>query len=139
MPNASDAQHHVVIRTDEIVAAALVHQRIGPELQRHLGAARAPHEFDMIHIRGAVGPLEGARQRRHAVFGVERERVARAALIERVVQVEQLRRVEGPVVEHALQRGRDRVGNRSGTQIAGHDNQLAVARAVLQRGKFHKA
>ena len=69
---------------------------------------------------------------------VERKRVARAALVERVIQILQLRRVEGPVVEHALQRRRDRVGDGRSVQVAGHDDQLAVARAVLQRGKFHK-
>ncbi|ABA48474.1 hypothetical protein BURPS1710b_0601 [Burkholderia pseudomallei 1710b] len=128
----------VVARAEEIVAAALVHQRIGPELGRHLGAARAAHELDVVHVRGAVRPLERARQRRHAIGGLERERVARAAVVQCVVQVAQLRRVERPVVEHALQRRRDRVGDRRRVQVARDDDQLAVARAVLERSKFHR-
>ena len=97
------------VGAEEVVAAALVHQRVGPEFGRHVGAARAPHQLDVVHVGRAVGPLKGARQRRHARLRVERERVARAAVVERVVEFEQLRREEGPVVERALQRGDDRV------------------------------
>ncbi len=65
------------------------------------------------------------------------ENVWRARPGEGVVQIGQLRRIEGPVVEGALQRRSDRIGDRRGMQVAGHDDQLTVARAVLQRGKFH--
>jgi hypothetical protein len=77
-----------------------------------ISAPRARHQLDVVHVGRAVGPLEGARQRRHAVRRVERN-VWRAAVVQRVVQVAQLRRVERPVVEHALQRRGDRVGDRA--------------------------
>jgi hypothetical protein len=46
----------------EAVRTALVHQRIGPELGRQLGAARLAHQFDVIDVGRAIGPLVGARQ-----------------------------------------------------------------------------
>ena len=55
-----------IARTEEAVGAALVHQRIGPEARRHLGAARFAHQLDVVHVGRAVGPLVGARQRRGA-------------------------------------------------------------------------
>ena len=60
-------------RTEERVGAALVHQRIGPERRRHLGAAGSADELDVVHIGRAVGPLIGARQRRGAIVLVEAE------------------------------------------------------------------
>jgi hypothetical protein len=44
MPKASLGHHHVVAGADEVVAAALVHQRVGVEAFGHFGccARRAP-------------------------------------------------------------------------------------------------
>ena len=57
----------VVTRADQVVAAALVHQRIGVEARGHFGVARAPDQLDMVDERRAVGPLDargsGAMQR----------------------------------------------------------------------------
>ena len=103
------------------------------------GAARFANECDVIDIGRAVGPLERTGKRCHARFRVEGKRVARAALVKRIRQIEQLRRVESPVVQRALQRRHDRVGNGRRAQISRYNDQLAVARTVLQRGKFHKA
>ena len=58
--------HDRIARAEEGVGAALVHQRIGPEAFRHLGAARLAHQLDVVHVGRAVRPLVGARQRRHA-------------------------------------------------------------------------
>lgn len=40
---------------------------VGPERLRHL---RLAHQLDVIHVRRAVRPLIGARQRRRAPLGV---------------------------------------------------------------------
>ena len=53
-----------VVRPEKPVRAALVHQRLGPERIRQLGAARLAHQLDMVDVGAAVGPLEGARQGR---------------------------------------------------------------------------
>jgi hypothetical protein len=55
-----------VARADKGVRAALVHQRVGPERLRQLGTARLAHQFDVIDVGRAIGPLVGARQRRMA-------------------------------------------------------------------------
>ena len=55
-------QRDRIARGQHAVRAALVHQRVGPEGLGHLGAARLPHQFDVVHIGRAVGPLIGARQ-----------------------------------------------------------------------------
>ena len=60
-------------RADEIVRAALIHQRILVELRRHLGAPRLAHQFDMIEIGRSVSPLIGPRQRRHELRRIERK------------------------------------------------------------------
>ena len=52
-----------LMRTDERIGTALVHQRVRPETLRHFGATRLAHEFDMIDVSRAVGPLVGAWQR----------------------------------------------------------------------------
>ena len=66
MPQASSASAMGSRGAEKGVRAALVHQRIGPEARRHLGAARLAHQLDMVHVGRAVGPLIGARQRRRA-------------------------------------------------------------------------
>jgi len=81
--------------------------------------------------------LVRARQRRHAVCGVERKRVARTARVELIVQILQLRCMEGPVVQRALQRTGDVRGEVSGLQVARDHGQLTVARAILEGGEFH--
>src|SRR5690606_19596666 len=85
----------------------------------------------------AVGPLVGTRQRRHAAVRVELEGMARLALVQRVVEVLQLRRMEGPVIHHPLQRTCDAVGHRRGLQVARHDGELPVAGRVLDGGQLH--
>ena len=57
---------------EQIVRAALVDERIGPERRRHLRAARLAHQLDVIHVGAAVGPVIGARQRRGALARIER-------------------------------------------------------------------
>ena len=60
-----------IARAQKGVRAALVHQRIAPEARRHLGAAGAAHQFHVVDIGRAVGPLVGSRQRRRAGAFVE--------------------------------------------------------------------
>ena len=129
-------RHHVH-RAEKIVAAALVHQRVDVEAFWHLGIARLAHQFDVVEVGRTVGPLVGPWQRRHALRRVERKRMACAALVERVVQVLQLRAHEAPVVEHLLQPAGDAGGVVGEREVAGHDDQLPVAGAVLQGGEFH--
>lgn len=65
--------------------------------------------------------------------------MARAAGVERGVQVLQLRRHETPVVEHLLQAVGDAGGVVGEREVARHDDELAVAGAVLEGGEFHGA
>jgi hypothetical protein len=51
-------------RAAQIVAAALVHQRIVPEAVGQFGPARLADQFDVIDVGAAIGPLESTRQRR---------------------------------------------------------------------------
>ena len=85
----------------------------------------------MVQVGRSIEPLVGARQGRHALLGVEVKRVARAVGVERIVQILQLRGVEGPVVQHLLQAMGDARGVVGGTQVARDHDQLAVARSVF--------
>ena len=108
--------------------------------RRHLGVARPPHQLDVVDERRAVGPLVGARQRRHAARRLEREGVPRLAVVRASRrQVLELRREEVPVVEHLLQARRDAAGIVGGREVARDDDELAVARAVLVGGELHRA
>ena len=104
-------QRDRVARSEEGIRPALIHQRVGPEALRHLGAARLAHQLDVVDVGRTVDPLVGARQRRHAAGGVEVEMAARAAVVQAVGQFGQLRRDKAPVVERRLQRRRDAVGH----------------------------
>ena len=57
MPNSSLATGTSSRGAEQVVGAALVHQRIGPEARRHLRAARLAHELDMVDVGRAVGPV----------------------------------------------------------------------------------
>ena len=110
--------HHRVTRANEVVAAALVHQRVGVETLGHFGVTRLAHQLHMVDVGRAIGPLVGARQRGHTLRRIERESVAGVAAVQAVVQVLQLRREEAPVVQHLLQ-ARGNAGRIMGrTQVA---------------------
>jgi hypothetical protein len=53
--------------------------------------------------------------------------MASAALVERIVDIRELRCVKRPVVERALQRRGNPVGDGGRAQIARDDDQLTVA------------
>src|SRR3546814_13909821 len=61
----------VAARIEEAVAAALIHQRVGPETRRHFSAPRLAYQRDMIDVGRAVRPLIGTRQRRMAACLIE--------------------------------------------------------------------
>ena len=128
----------VVAGAEQVVAAALVDTRVVHEVGRRLGAARAAEQVDVVGEGRAVGPLVGARQRRHAQLGVEGEGMARLALVQRLVQVFELRRQEVPVVQQLLHARGDAGGEVGAVQVARDDGQLAVARTVLVGGEFHR-
>ena len=73
-----------VARPDKGIGTALVHQRIGPEFGRHVGATRLAHEFDMIDVSRTIRPLvspwqRAVAQRRIEAFGVARSPLLSAA------------------------------------------------------------
>ena len=129
--------HNRIARAAEVVAAALVHQRVGVEAFGHFGIAGFSHQFDVVDVGGAVGPLVGAGQRRHALRRVERERMAGLAPVELVVEVFELWADEAPVVQRLLQAVGDAGGVMGECEIARNDDQLAVARSVFEGGEFH--
>ena len=67
-----------VARPEKSVRAALVHQRVGPERVGQHGAARLVHQLDMIDVGTAIAPLEGTRQGRAEIPGIERKDAASA-------------------------------------------------------------
>ena len=81
MPQAVVAERHVVARAEQVVGAALVHQRIGPERRRHLRAARLAHQLDVVDVGAAIHPVIGARQRRRALRRVEGHDVGSARTV----------------------------------------------------------
>jgi len=119
--------HHRVARADEIIAAALVHQGVGVKAAGHFGVAGGTHQLDVVDVGRAIGPLVGAGQRGHALLGVKRESMSRFALVERGVQVFQLRRQKVPVVQHLLHFGRDAGRIMGCAQITRNHHQLTIA------------
>ena len=103
---------HVVARAAQVVAGALAQQRAGRFGQGGL------HQLQVVGVGRAFDALARARQRRHALRRVKRERVARAAVVQRVVQVLQLRGDEVPVVQRLLQALRNAGGEVGGAQVA---------------------
>ena len=110
-----------VTRADKVVAAALVHERVGVERRGHVGVARFAHQLDMVEIGRTIGPLVGAWQGGHALFGVKWEGMAQPAAmaaVECVRQVLQLRAHEVPVVQHLLHAAGDAGGVMGLAQVA---------------------
>ena len=128
---------HIVAGADEIIAATLVHQRVGVEVGRHLGIARLAHQLHMVDVGRAIGPLISSRQRCHAALRIEGKRVAGLAVIEFMRQILQLGSHIAPVVQHLLHA----IGNAGGiaglAQVTRDHDQLPVARAILVRCQFH--
>jgi len=129
---------HVVARAQQVVAAALVHQRVGVEAGRHLGATRGAHQLHVVDVSRTVGPLEGPWQGRGTHLRVEGEGVTRLAVVEGDEEILQLGGNEVPVVQRLLQGVGDTGGVMRGAEVARDNNQLAVARAVLVGGEFHE-
>jgi hypothetical protein len=120
-------ERRIVLRAQEVVAAALVHQRVFVEARRHFRVARPADEFDVVQVRRSVHPLVGTRQRSHALLRVEGKGMPRLAAVERRVQVFQLWRDEVPVVEQALHRRGDAGRKVRAGPVTRNDGQLAVA------------
>ncbi len=119
----------------QVVAAALVHQRIVPEALRQLRPARLADQFDVVDVSRTIGPLIGPRQRRGDFAFVEplaRDR----AVFQLGRQCAQHRLVSVPVVQRGLQRGHQVIGRAEPGQVAGNDHQPPVA-AMGKRGKLH--
>ena len=119
--------HNVVAGADEIITAALVHQRLGVVVGGHFGIAGHAHQLHVVNVGRPIRPLVGARQRCHAHLGVKRKGVAGLALIQRVIQILQLWRHEVPVIQHLLQLGGDAGRIMRGGQVTRDDDELAVA------------
>ncbi|MNK74606.1 hypothetical protein D3C87_941250 [compost metagenome] len=130
-------QRDGVARTHELVGAALIHQRIGPEGRGHLGAARFAHQFDVVHIGRAVGPLIGAGQGGGGVALVEAA-ARHGFVLQALGQGPQQGLAALPVIQRRLQRGRNQEGVGEPVQVPGDDDEAAVT-AVLERGEFHRA
>ena len=90
--------HHGIARSYEIIAAALVHERIGVKTCRHFRVARGAHQFHMVQKGRAIGPLISPGQWGHALAGVKRKGMARLAAVQSLIQVFQLRGQKIPVV-----------------------------------------
>ena len=84
-------QHHVITRAAKVLAAALVHQRRLIRCCGQLSTTGAQEQFGMAHEGSTLDPLVGAWQRRHAARRLKGKGVAGTALVQRVIQVLQLR------------------------------------------------
>ncbi len=112
---------------EELVAAALVHQRIMPETGGQLG--------DMVHIGAAIGPLIGAGQGRGGVAFVK------AGVRHGIVGQRQRHPFQHggsaiPIIQHRLQRGVHGWRRRAPGQIIRDNDEAAIA-AGFQGSKFH--
>ena len=133
---------HRIARTIESRAHRLIHQRVGIETFRHVGAARAAHALDMRQIRAAIDEFVGARQGRSEQRRIERQHffaVDRlgAAFIQELVNAIQARCCVAPVLERRLQGARDIADANGFGQIAIDDNQGSITATGLQTCKFH--
>ena len=116
----------VILRADEVVGVALVHQRVFAHFGGHLGAACLAHQFHMRQIGRGIQPLIGARQGggELAEIGLEQARAGTGAkagrgMVEFVRECLQQRGAIAPVVQCRLQ-GRG--------HIRGDACQLEIAR-----------
>jgi len=130
-------ERRVLGRAQEIVRAALVDQRIGPEACRHLGAAGLADQLDVVDVGAAVHPVMRARQWRHRRGRVEGEGAGRGARLELCGQRGELRRQRLPVVERPLHRAGNAVGAGGPGEVAADHGQPAVPRPVMDRRQLH--
>ena len=128
-------QRDRVVRRQKRVAAALVHQGLGPEAVGHFGAARLTDQLDVVHIGRAVGPLIGSGQRRGAIV-LAKWLATGAPGLHLLGQGPQHGLAALPIVERGLHRRRDGRGAGAPSQIAGDHDQTAIA-AAFQRSEFH--
>ncbi len=126
---------HRIAGAEEAIGSALVDQRVGPERRRHFGAARLPHQFDVVHVGRAVRPLVGARKRGGAIMLVETEG-RHGAVLQLLGEVLKLRRVALPVVECGLECRHDEECIGGAGQIPRDHDEPAVP-ALFERCKLH--
>lgn len=124
-----------VVRAQEVVGPALVHQRVAAQFIGRVGAARAPHQLHMVQVGRCIEPMVGARQRRRAGLGVEGFEGPLAGL-QFVGDPLQCGPHAVPLVERLLQGGAFRQGTHA-LQVAADDDELSVAPVVSKGGKFH--
>lgn len=115
---------------NECIGAALIHQRVVPERLRHLGATRLAHQFDMIDVGAAVGPVVRTRQRAVAGPLIKGKGALLQAVVEALIDRFELGPGHGPVVQRSLQGESDLRHNYGTGQIAGNDDQHAIAALV---------
>ena len=73
----------------------------------------------------------------HRLGRIESEHVGGAPGLQRSKQHLQLRRAGPPLIERILHAAGDRGRGDRAREIAAHDHEPAVARAVAQRGELH--
>ncbi len=126
-----------VARAVKAGAGGLVHQRVGVEALRDLGATGAADALHVRQVGAAVDEFIGTRQRRGQRLQVDVEHPVGTAIVERLVQGVQARRQVAPVFQRLLQGGGDPGGPHALAQVARNHDQGAVAAAFLQRTKLH--
>jgi hypothetical protein len=95
------------------------------------------HQFDMVDVGRAVGPLVGARQRAVALPRIEGYGMARRAVVERRIHGLQAGSHGTPVVERGLQRPGDACHGLATRQVAADHHQAAIAATRLERRQLH--
>ncbi|MGC4085484.1 MAG: hypothetical protein QM736_26015 [Vicinamibacterales bacterium] len=133
MPSASLGQPHVVVRTQEIVTRALVHQRDGALVRRrhHVEDLRADRR-GLRHARGSSHCQ--ARGSGAATLDVWNAMLWALPAFSVSYSFGQVRRGRCPSSRSlGLQRGRDTGGGHRALQIARHHQQQTVAAAILDR------
>ena len=128
----------VLARPQHAVRAALVHQRVGPQPRRHLGAARLAHQLDVIEVGAAISPLVRAGQRGSERGRIQGEGIGAPPLVQLLGAPRQSSRGPGPVIERRLHGRRDILGRDGVFEIGGDDYQAAVAACASERAEFHR-
>ena len=130
-------QRHIVAGTQKTVRATLIDQRFAGRARGPIHSGCLLHALQMRLVGRCVEPLISARQRCHALCRVECKWAFGLSLIQVCVERIELRREKIPVVERALERGRNCIGQMRSFQVTRDDGKLPIARTLSKGGEFH--
>ena len=128
-------EHDRLARAAQVVAAALIHQRIVPEAFGQLCPARLAHQLNVIDVGRAICPLIGPRQWCGG-FALVKAFARDRAVLKLGGKCAQGRLMPLPIVKRGLKRRHQVIGRGEPGQIVRNHDQAAIA-AMRKRSQFH--